>query len=424
MMGDALSHTVLPGVVIAFIVAFQLRSAGWISNATYDASRHSFMFFGAMVLGILSAVLTEWVQRLGRVEASAALGVVFTTLFAIGLLLVRLFVDKIHIDPDCVLYGTIETVVMDTCNGTSIPRAAVVSGAVLLANLALLLLFFKELQIVAFDPALATTLGIAARPVHYALMAVTAATLVSAFESVGSILVIAMLIAPAAAAYLLTDRLSVMIGLSLLIAGLAAFLGHAMAIVVPPVVFSRLGYDTVVDASTAGMMAAACGLLFFAAMLFGPRHGLISKTVHRSALSLKIASEDLLGMLYRIEESQGSNAAIVRKRFMNDVPGMSKMLTWLALFRLTRTGQVLMQAGNYQLTQSGRDSAQKIVRSHRLFESYMAKHFDLPDDHLHQTASKVEHFIGPRLRLELEGELEQPETDPHGKAIPPEKQEE
>lgn len=416
MMGDALSHSTLPGIVAAFLFAHYLRTAGWISPDVYDAWRHAAMFIGAMVIGVFSAVLTEWVQKQGRVEANAALGVVFTTLFAVGLLSIRLVADSVHIDPDCVLYGNIETVVMDLWPATSIPRAAVVNGGVLLVNLVLCSVLFKELRISAFDAALATTMGINARWMHYGLMAVTAATLVSAFETVGSILVIAMLVVPAVTAHLLTDRLSWLIGLSLLVATLSAIIGHALAISAPSVIFSRLGFDSVVDASTAGMVAVASGLLFVAALLFGPRYGLVSKLVHRARLQLRIASEDILGLLYRHDENHGHPAAISASELRSVAVGgfVSRMALWL----MSRAGDVTSSPAGFQLTTAGRLKAGGIVAAHRLWETYVAKHFELPDDHLHESAHWVEHFIDPDLRDELFVELRQPTEDPHGRAIP------
>lgn len=417
MMGDALSHTALLGIVIAFLATHRLLTIGWISQETYAATSHAAMFGGAVLIGVFSALLTEWIQKLGRVEASAALGVVFTSLFALGLLLIRAAADSVHVDPDCVLYGTIETVVMDTVGRTGIPRAAVVNGTMLAANLLLLIVFYKELRIAAFDPALATTLGIRANLMHYALMGVTAATVVAAFESVGSILVIAMLIVPPAAAHLLTDRLATMIGLGLLIAALSGLLGHVLAMTAPPFVFGRLGFPAVRDASTAGMMAAAAGLLFVLAMFFGPRHGILSKLVHRSRLTLRIAGEDLLGLLYRREElrreghANGNDARV-------PVAGVAPWVRTLAVLRLRRNGLITSDAGGHHLTEPGRRAAEALVRSHRLWESYMAKHFELPDDHLHETASRIEHYIDAELEQELAAELERPLHDPHGRAIP------
>ena len=421
MMGDALSHTTLPGIVLAFLLAQWLRHSGWLSHEAYDTARHAILFTGAIAMGILSAALTEWIQQLGKVESTAALGVVFTTLFACGLLLVRLTADSVHIDPDCVLYGNIETVVMDTVGTTPIPRAAVANGLVLALNLALVTIFFKELRISAFDPALGTTLGVNAQLMHYGLMSVTAGTLVSAFESVGSILVIAMLIAPAATAHLLTDRLSTMISVCLGVAALSAILGHVLAITLPPMIFSRVGFDTVVDASTSGMMAVAAGLLFVTAMLFGPRYGVVSKLIDRLRLRLTIAAEDILGLLYRLEEQHLSCQSATKVRSFAQHMGTGPFWTRLAISRLVWSGQISSTSAGYQLTDTGRQRAGQLVRSHRLWESYLAKHFDLPSDHLHAPAGRVEHYLDPELRDKLAVELDTPQKDPHGRAIPREK---
>ncbi|HUG70697.1 MAG TPA: metal ABC transporter permease [Pirellulaceae bacterium] len=418
MMGDALAHTTLPGIVVAFLIAHALQQAGWISSATYDSWRHAAMFLGALLIGVLSAVLTEWIQKLGRVEASAALGVVFTTLFAIGLLLIRLQADQVHIDPDCVLYGIIETTVMDTVPNTDIPRAAVVNGLVLSANLLLVALFFKELRISAFDPAISTAMGINANVMHYALMAVTAATLVSAFESVGSILVIAMLIAPAATAHLLTDRLHLLIVISLGVAALSAYLGHLMAITLPAIVFTAIGYPEVIDTSTAGMMAVAAGGLFVAAALFGPRYGVISKALDQARLASSIIAEDILGLLYRLEEESG--AAALATDQLTAMIGRATWPTYFALRGLVASGDMAVRGSVYELSAAGRERAKRLVRAHRLWESYMAKHFELPDDHLHESAARVEHFLGAELREELAAELDDTAEDPHGREIPPE----
>lgn len=411
MMGDALSHTSLLGVVAAFLLVGWLREAEWITPDTYDATWHAVLFVGALVIGILSALLTELVQKLGRVEASAALGVVFISFFAAGLLLIRLAADDAHIDPDCVLYGLLETQVLHTYGSTSIPIAAISNGIVLLVNLLLLLVFYKELRISAFDPGLATSLGINASVMHYALMGVTAATVVTAFESVGSILVIAMLIVPPATAHLLTDRLHVMIGLSLVIAAASGFLGHVMARTLPPMIFQPLGYD-IQDASTAGMMAVAAGFLFVLAALFGPKYGTISRLLDRLRINIRIACEDVLGLLFRLEESHSKDAG------PSQLPGRKPFMMKLALSRLARRQLVLASDNGYELTDDGRAEARKLVRSHRLFEMYMLTHFEIPHDHLHETAARVEHYIDADMRSEMSSELDAPAEDPHGRRIP------
>lgn len=421
MMGDAISHAALPGIVIAFVAAQSLRESGWLAEGGYEASKHAILLGGATALGVFCALASQWVTRWGNVESSAALGVVFTTLFALGLLLMRLVADQVDLDPDCVLYGTLENVVLDRLANWDVPRAAVVNGAMLLVNAVLIVLFFKELRICAFDPALANAMGIPAGAMHYVLMAVTAATLVAAFESVGSILVIAMLIVPPATALLLTERLSTMVILSLTIAALSALIGHVLAVTVPAIVFQRLGYPDVVDASTAGMMAAAAGLLFAGALLFSPRQGLVVRLHDRWSLRLKMAAEDVLGLLYREEERQAGIAPSPSAELLSNAGGRSERLfRQVALAKLALERRIVRGANGWQLTDTGRNDALRVVRAHRLWESYLAHHYSVEDERLHESAGRAEHFIDGWLRDRLAAELDRPERDPHGSEIPKE----
>jgi len=413
MLGDALSHTVLPGIVLAFLAAQGLRSAGWLDSRTLNAAEHAILFGGALVSGVLTALLTQWVQRRGRVEASAALGVVYTTLFALGLLLLRLLADNVHIDPDCVLFGAVENIVISPVERVSV---AWFTATVLGLNLLLVLLFYKELRISTFDPALATSLGIPARWIHLGLVAVTSATLVTAFEIAGSILVVAMLIVPAATARQCTDRLSTMIVVSLVVAAASAALGHVGALTIPALVFQPLGFEEVRDANTAGMMAVAAGGLFLLAMVASPRYGWISRALHQMRLSVRIAAEDLLGRLYRQTEEQLRPA---QPATANDRLGQPPLIRWLAAQGLKRKGYLRRADGHWQLTDRGHEAAVRIVRAHRLWESYLAAHQqELPDDQLHFSAHRAEHFIDRKLQAELARELKRPAQDPHGREIP------
>lgn len=258
MMGDAISHAVLPGLAIAFMVTGSRASP--------------VMFLGAAIVGVLTAVFTQWISRVGNVDRGAAMGIVFTTLFALGLLLIVQAADRVDLDPGCVLYGAIELTPLDLVQvgGAQVPRAALVVGSVLLVNLAVVVLFFKELRLSAFDAALSDTLGFSSRFMHYLLMTMVAVTTVAAFEAVGSIIVIAMLIVPPATALLLTRRLVPAMFLSALVAVLAAILGHAGALAVP----GWFGFDAT---STSGMIATVAGLLFVLAWFFSPADGLVAQ---------------------------------------------------------------------------------------------------------------------------------------------------
>ena len=414
MLGDALSHTVLPGIVAAFLAAYWLGIVGPHSEG--GSTMQFVLLGGAVVAGLLTAFLTEAVQRFGRVENSAALGVVYTSLFALGLLMVRLYADDVHLDADCVLFGAVETVVLDTVGDSDVPTAAVLNGAVLISNLLLLGVCFKELRLTTFDPGLATSLGLNSTLVHYLLMAITSVTLVAAFQSVGAILVITVLVAPPVTAFLLTERLHVMIALSLLIGGGSAFVGHGLALWTPGAIFGSLGFTTVDDSSTAGMTAIVCGMVFVLAFLFSPRRGIVVQTVRQSLLGFRILCEDCLGILYRSEEAS-SRLTEGEGPFVN-ASVLGTLRGRLACWRLSRQGFVAGANGAWALTDSGREHAEHLVRSHRLWESYMARHFSLPDDHLHEAAHRVEHFLDVPMVDQLEQELDQPGLDPHGRSIP------
>lgn len=257
MMGDAISHAVLPGLALAFMLT---------------GSRASFpMFIGAAVVGLLTAVFTQWVSQFGNVDRGAAMGIVFTILFALGLLLIVHSAEKVDLDASCVLLGNIEWTPQDliSVGPFEFPRALVVLFSVMMINLVLIMIFFKEFRISAFDPELATTSGFNAGFMHYLLMVMVAVTTVASFEAVGSIIVIAMLVVPPCCAWMMTDRLGMMLFLSAIFGALSAALGHVAAIVVPP----WFGFQD--SASTSGMMATMAGLLFILVWIFQPRRGLI-----------------------------------------------------------------------------------------------------------------------------------------------------
>jgi manganese/zinc/iron transport system permease protein len=253
LVGDAISHSVLPGLAVAFL---------------FSGSRGSLaMFLGALAAGIITTILIELIHRKSRVKQDAAIGITFSTLFAIGVILICLFADKVDLDQECVLYGEIGFVpfqpAVEWFGHEIAPEPVFRMAAVTLVVLAVIALFYKELLVTSFDPALAVSMGINTTAVHYGLMCLLSVVVVSAFESVGAILVIAMLIIPGATAYLLTDRFPVMLSLTVLHAALSSVLGLHLGIWL--------------DCSIAGAMVVAGFVLFCLAWVFSPAHGLISK---------------------------------------------------------------------------------------------------------------------------------------------------
>lgn len=398
MMGDAISHAVLPGIAIAFILT--------------ESRDGMIMLVGAGVVGVLTAALTQWVHAWGRVETNASMGVVFTTLFAIGLILMVRGADSVDLDPGCVLYGAIESAPIDRMQvlGLLVPRAAVVMAIMLVIDVIFVLICFKELRIGAFDSALAETLGMRPKIVHYALMGLVAATSVAAFEAVGSILVVGMLIVPAATAQLLTDRLGPMLIVAMIVGVLGAVLGHVGGVVVP----EALGLN---DTKSAAVMILVTGLIFAIALVAAPRYGIMSRYLGRVLLGLQILREDVSGFLYRVEELQGV-AISTRCAAIADAIGARRWMTSLALRGLVRRGRIEPIEGGYRLTPSGRVDARGLVRTHRLWESYLQQHMEVPADHLHGPAMQLEHVTDEQMQRRLAEATRRPRFDPHGRQVP------
>jgi manganese/zinc/iron transport system permease protein len=233
-------------------------------------------------------------------------------------------------------------------------------------------------------------------------MALVAVTTVASFEQVGSILVIAMLIVPGATAHLLTDRLSRMLWIAAGVAVASAVLGQGLAI----------RWDT----NTAGTMTVVVGLMYLAAAIFSPRYGVVSAWLRNLKTSLRIVREDLLAMLYRLEELR------VERR-LGPVEAVRAVgggaLAVLGLRSVFARREVLRQNGTLRLTDLGRRQAAGLVRSHRLWEAYLVRHLGLPLDHVHEPATRMEHFIDERLQRHVAADLGQMATDPHGREIPP-----
>lgn len=414
MMGDALSHTALPGLVLSILAVVWARAMGWIAPGQVEIATQIALIVGAVIMGMITTLLTEWLQNLAHIDGGTALGVIFTGLFACGLVLLRVFANDAHIDAECVLFGRLEEVLSDpwTIAGWEVPKAACLTTVLLVVNLILTIIFFKELRLASFDAELATTQGVNARLVHYTHMALTAATVTAAFQSVGSILVIALLVVPAVTALQLTWRLRTVVVATLIIACVSAVLGHVMAKTLPAMICGPLGWPEIRDASSSGMISVAAGLLFVMAAICGPR-GLLVSGWNRLKLMWQIAEEDVLGTLYRTAEASEPAGMI----YMTITPDGWMSSLWLKCLKW-RGLALPDKGGGYQLTSAGKLHASDVVRRHRLWESYMQKHFALPDDHLHETAHRIEHYLDPALQRELSSELDTPATDPHGKEIP------
>lgn len=218
MLGDAISHAVLPGIVIAFLFS------GSRDNLT--------MIIGAASIGVLTTFLIEFFHKKARLQSDASIGITFTWLFAFGVILVSYFAGQVDLDQECVLYGEIAYVPLEEFKsflGFSAPTSFWIMLLVLLLNILLIVLFFRQFYLSTFDSEYAIAIGLGSSLWHYILMSMVSLTTVSAFDSVGAILVLAFIVAPAASAYLISKELIPMLVLSAIFGISASIIGYYLA---------------------------------------------------------------------------------------------------------------------------------------------------------------------------------------------------
>lgn len=269
LLGDAISHAVLPGIVLAFLLTG--------SRAPLP------MMIGAGAVGLITVALVGAAQGTRRLHEDASIGVVFPALFAVGVILVSRYAGQVDLDLDCVLHGEIAFAPWDTLTvaGTDLgPRALWILGGTLICNVLFVVLFYKELALSTFDPGLAASLGFSPTVLHYALMGMVSLTVVAAFESVGAILVVAMLVVPAATAHLVAERLTATLVLAVGLGVGASTLGYLMA--------------RQLDASIAGSMATVAGVLLVLALILAPKSGIVAQVVRRRRLAAAMADRLVL----------------------------------------------------------------------------------------------------------------------------------
>lgn len=276
LMSDAISHAILLGIVVMFFFVKNLHSP--------------LLMVGAVLSGLLTVVLTEAVIHSQKLKEDAAIGLIFPIFFSLGVILISRYAKDIHLDVDAVLLGELAFAPFNQLmiDGVAYgPIALWVMSAILVLNALFVSVFYKELKLVTFDPGLAVALGIGPVILHYALMTVVSVTAVGAFDAVGSILVVALMITTPSAAYLLTNSLSWMMGLSVLLGIATAVLGYGLAMAL--------------NASIAGSMATMSGVLFLGALFFSPSQGLLQKYLRRKQQRISFSSKMLLVHLFEHE---------------------------------------------------------------------------------------------------------------------------
>lgn len=331
LISDAISHSILPGIVIGFFITEDLASPWLILLAAFS--------------GIITVVLVEAIQKTGLVKEDTAIGLVFPALFSIGVLLIAIYANDIHLDTDAVLVGRLEYAAFDKLmiDGVSYGAKSLWTiSAVLLLTIILLFAFYKELKLSTFDIGLSSALGFSPVIMHYGLMSVASVTTVVSFDAVGAILVVALMIAPAAAAYLLTTDLKKMILLSVLFGILSAVGGYYFA--------------AWLDASISGSITTVLGLIFLLVYLFAPSKGLIAVLFKQKRQRIEVSLLTFLLHLNNHDSKEERRVAHLQEHI-----NWGKVRAQTVLDLAEKNNMILIQNHVVSLTQKGLDFTEKAL---------------------------------------------------------------
>jgi len=375
LVGDALAHAILPGVVFAFVLV------------GYSALG---FFTGAVIAGLLTAVGITWIQHNVGTKNDAAIGIVFTAMFSIGVMGISWISrnEGVHLDLKDFLFGN----VLGVANSDLYLTAGVTVYVVLS-----IMVFYRYLFVSTFQPVIAETMGIPVGLIHYFLMLLLSFAVVASLQTVGVILVVAMLITPASTALLLSNRLPVVIGLSAVIGLFAAVLGLLLAII----------FDT-----TPGPAIAVTATLFYlVAVFFAPEKGLVFRFFRNRKLKHRIKLEDGLKEAYRLQQLGELTVDSLAGKLGTTPTSLQQIVQILR-------AKGLLEKGDLKLTSIGVGEAEKLVRAHRLWETYLVTKIGLNNEQIHEEAERYEHLLPEALLDAVDQELGFPSTDPHGSPIP------
>lgn len=328
MMSDAISHAILPGIVAGVFLTGSLHSP--------------LVLVAAALTGLLTTALVETLNDTGQVKEDAAIGIVFPVLFSLGVILIAKFAGDMHLDTEAVLLGELAFAPFNrfVAGGLDLgPQALWVMGSVLLLNGLVIGGLYKELKLATFDPGLAESLGFPPRRLHYLLMGLVSLTAVSAFDAVGSILVVALMVGPPMTAYLLTDRLDVMIALSALLGAVNAIAGYWLA--------------HLLNASIAGSMATLTGLSFGLVLLAAPERGLVAQWYRHRRQRWRFAEEMLVVHLRQHEDTPAA-ARECRVDHLQEHLGWEASFATRVVAWAADRGTVRRENGRLYLTEEGR----------------------------------------------------------------------
>jgi manganese/zinc/iron transport system permease protein len=385
LAGDAVAHSILPGICIAFIL-FQTKSL-WI------------LLPGAFITGWLSLYLVDIISKYSKLKQDTAIAVVLSVFFAVGIILLTYIQHSgsgAQSGLDSFLFGKAAAL---------LEKDLITYGIISIVVIGVTTFFFKEFKLISFDATFAGSIGLPVRGLQLILTTLTVISIVTGIQSVGVVLMSAMLITPAVAARYWTDNLKRLLILAVLFNSFAAIIGAYISYRYPSM-------------PTGPWIVLTISIFAFASILFAPKKGVVYGMYRVFKHKTRILKENILKALYHLGEQENR---FHDTHALSNLLAKRKLPVWKvypALYQLKFEGYLQRSPEGWALTTEGIKRGQRIVRLHRLWEMYLSKNLLLASDHVHDDAETIEHILTPELEKRLEESLNFPEVDPHAKKIP------
>ena len=385
LVGDAIAHSVLPGVCLAFLF--------------FNSKHPAVLLLGAIATGWLSLLLINWITNHSKIKADTAIGLALSWFFGIGILLLTAIQksgNAAQSGLDKFLFGKASSLVKD-----DVLLFGVVSVVLIIA----VMILFRPLKVISFDRDFAISKGISVNTYEFILSTLTVVAVATGIQAVGVVLMAALLITPAAAARFWTNKLWKMVLLAGIFGAVSGLLGSFVSYNIPKM-------------PTGPWIVLIISMIAIFSFLFGAKKGLVQRVIKQQKISRKILSENLLKLFYQLGERRNSFSdwysidELTNERFF--VPGNLQM----GLKVLQRKNFIQENEYDYQLTDQGIEEGKRITRLHRLWEMYLNQYLKIAPDHVHDDAEAIEHIITPEIEQELLELMEHPEKDPHDSEIP------
>ncbi|QHT71191.1 iron chelate uptake ABC transporter family permease subunit [Rhodocytophaga rosea] len=385
LIGDAIAHSVLPGVCLAFIISEQKNPL--------------LLLIGAFATGWLSLICIDLITSRTKIKEDTAIGLVLSVFFGIGILLLTAIQQQGNASQsglDKFLFGKAASMVQED---------VIVFSSVSLLLLLVVWLFYKEFKLLCFDENFARSIGLPVRRLEWLLTSLTVLSVVTGIQAVGVVLMAAILITPAAAARFWTDKLLVMLLLSAAFGAFSALTGAYISYLSPAM-------------PTGPWMVMVISVIAVGSFILAPGKGIFARWQRQQKNRRQIVDENILKTFFHLNEKDKqfyiphTIAQLLEKR------RIEKPILLSGLKRLASEGYLEKSGHTWKLTKEGKERGKRITRLHRLWELYLTKYLHLAPDHVHEDAENIEHVITPELEEKIMEQLQYPDLDPHNSQIP------